>query len=84
MVPKLLAGYLHNVVMGSVSLFLVLVLAQDFFGSAAYSVAGRYMTEIWPTRLRASGIGLAYGVGNSGKITGPVGLALILGAKDLA
>jgi putative MFS transporter len=41
------------------------------------------MTEIWPTRLRASGMGLAYGVGNSGKIVGPLGLALILGANDL-
>jgi putative MFS transporter len=34
------------------------------------------MTEIWPTRRRASGMGLAYGVGNSGKIVGPLGLAL--------
>jgi putative MFS transporter len=41
------------------------------------------MAEIWPTRLRASGMGLAYGVGNSGKIIGPLGLALILGANDL-
>jgi putative MFS transporter len=78
-----LAGYLHGVVLGSVSLFFVLVVAQNFFGSAAYSVAGPYMTEIWPTRLRASGMGLAYGVGNSGKIIGPLGLALILGANDL-
>jgi len=82
-VLMVLAGYLHNVVLGSVSLFFVLVMAQNFFGSAAYSVAGPYMTEIWPTRLRASGMGLAYGVGNSGKIVGPLGLALILGAKDL-
>ncbi len=82
-VLMVLAGYLHNVVLGSVSLFFVLVMAQNFFGSAAYSVAGPYMTEIWPTRLRASGMGLAYGVGNSGKIVGPLGLALILGANDL-
>jgi MFS transporter, putative metabolite:H+ symporter len=82
-VLMVLAGYLHHVVLGSVSLFFVLVMAQNFFGSAAYSVAGPYMTEIWPTRLRASGMGLAYGVGNSGKIVGPLGLALILGANDL-
>jgi len=82
-VLMVLAGYLHNVVLGRVSLFFVLVMAQNFFGSAAYSVAGPYMTEIWPTRLRASGMGLAYGVGNSGKIVGPLGLALILGANDL-
>jgi putative MFS transporter len=65
-----------------VSLFFVLVMAQNIIGSAAYSVAGQYMNEIWPTRLRASGMGLAYGVGNSGKIVGPLGLALILGAND--
>jgi len=77
-----LAGYLHDVYLGSVSLFFVLVMAQNFFGSANYSVVGPYMAEIWPTRLRASGMGLAYGVGNSGKILGPLGLALILGASD--
>jgi len=82
-VLMVLAGYLHNVHLGSVSLFFVLVMATNFFGSANYSVVGPYMSEIWPTRLRASGMGLAYGVGNSGKILGPLGLALILGASDL-
>src|SRR5262245_45608050 len=77
-----LAGYLHNVYVGGMSLFFLLVMAQNFFGSATYSVVGPYMAEIWPTRLRASGMGLAYGVGNSGKILGPLGLALILGASD--
>src|SRR5216684_6517436 len=81
-VLMVLAGYLHNVYIGSVSLFYALILAQTFFGIANYSVVGPYMAEIWPTRLRASGMGLAYGVGNSGKILGPLGLALILGASD--
>jgi hypothetical protein len=40
------------------------------------------MAEIWPTRLRVSGMGLAYGVGNFGKIISPPGLAVILGAND--
>jgi MFS transporter, putative metabolite:H+ symporter len=82
-VLMVLAGYLHDVYIGAVSLFFVLVMAQSFFGSANYSVVGPYMAEIWPTRLRASGMGLGYGVGNSGKIIGPLGLALILGAGDL-
>jgi MFS transporter, putative metabolite:H+ symporter len=77
-----LAGYLHDVYLGTVSLFFVLVTASNFFGSANYSVVGPYMAEIWPTGLRASGMGLCYGVGNSGKILGPLGLALILGAGD--
>ena len=78
-----LSGYLHDVVIGGVSLFFILVVATNFFGSANYAVVGPYMSEIWPSRLRASGMGLAYGVGNSGKIIGPLGLALILGAGDL-
>jgi len=78
-----LAGYLHDVYIGEVSLFLVFVIASSFFSSAIYSVVGPYMAEIWPTRLRVSGMGLAYGVGNFGKIISPLGLALILGANDL-
>jgi MFS transporter, putative metabolite:H+ symporter len=78
-----LAGYLYDVYIGSVSLFLVLVIASSFFSSAIYSVVGPYMAEIWPTRLRVSGMGLAYGTGNFGKIISPLGLALILGANDL-
>jgi MFS transporter, putative metabolite:H+ symporter len=41
------------------------------------------MAEIWPARLRASGMGLSYGVGNCGKFIGPLGLALIMGAGDV-
>ncbi len=78
-----LAGYLHDVYIGSVSLFYVLLVAQTFFGSANYTVVGPYMPELWPARLRASGMGLSYGVGNCGKFIGPLGLALIMGAGDL-
>jgi putative MFS transporter len=82
-ITTILAGYLYDVFFGGVSLFYVLVIAASFFGSANYSVVGPYMAEIWPTRLRVSGMGLAYGVGNAGKIISPLGLALILGAGDL-
>jgi putative MFS transporter len=40
------------------------------------------MAEVWPARLRASGMGLGYGVGNMGKILGPLGLALIVGSSN--
>jgi MFS transporter, putative metabolite:H+ symporter len=33
--------------------------------------------------LRASGMGISYGVGNLGKFVGPLGLSLIMGAGDL-
>jgi len=38
---------------------------------------------VWPNRLRASGMGFSYGIGNLGKIKGPLGLALIAGSSDL-
>lgn len=77
-----LAGLLHNVFIGAVSLFYVMLLAQAFFGSGNYSIVGPYMGEIWPARLRGSGMGLVYGVGNLGKFIGPLGLALIAGSNN--
>ncbi|MBV8776704.1 MAG: MFS transporter [Alphaproteobacteria bacterium] len=78
------AGYLYDVYLGSWSVFYMLIVAQGFFSSAIYTVVGPYMTEIWPSRLRSSGMGLSYGVGNmGGKVFGPLGLALIMGAGDI-
>ncbi|MGH7112588.1 MAG: MFS transporter, partial [Stellaceae bacterium] len=77
-----LAGILHSVFIGAVSMFYVMLLAQAFFGSGNYSIVGPYMGEIWPARLRGSGMGLVYGVGNLGKFIGPLGLALIAGSNN--
>jgi MFS transporter, putative metabolite:H+ symporter len=77
-----LAGYLHDVYIGSLSVFFVMVLLQNFMGSGNYSVVGPYMGEMWPSRLRGSGMGLVYGVGNLGKFIGPVGLALVAGSDN--
>jgi putative MFS transporter len=79
-----LAGYLYDAYIGSWSVFYMLIVAQAFFSSAIYSVVGPYMAEIWPARLRSSGMGFCYGVGNiGGKVLGPAGLALIMGAGDI-
>jgi putative MFS transporter len=78
------AGYFYDVFVGTWSLFYMLYIAQSFFSSAIYSVVGPYMAEIWPARLRSSGMGMSYGVGNlGGKVLGPLGLALIMGAGDI-
>jgi len=78
-----LAGYLHSVFFGAVSLYYVLLFVYSFFGpGAAFAIIFPYMTEMWPGRLRASGLGLAYGTANLGKFIGPAGLALIAGASD--
>jgi putative MFS transporter len=78
------AGYLFNVFIGTWSLFYILLIASGFFSSAIYSVVGPYMAEIWPARLRSSGMGFSYGIGNlGGKVLGPAGLAVIMGAGDI-
>ena len=77
-----LAGYLHSVFIGGVSMFFLMIVLQNFFGSGNYSIVGPYMGELWPSRLRGSGMGLVYGVGNLGKFIGPAGLALIAGSSN--
>jgi MFS transporter, putative metabolite:H+ symporter len=77
-----LAGYFYNVYIGTVSVFFLLIMLQRFFGDGSYAIIGPYMAEVWPLRLRASGMGLGYGVGNLGKILGPLGLALIIGSSN--
>jgi putative MFS transporter len=77
-----LAGYWHDVYIGTVSVFFVLIMVQRFFGDASYAIIGPYLAEVWPNRLRASGMGFAYGIGNLGKIIGPLGLAMVIGTSD--
>jgi MFS family permease len=77
-----LAGYLHSYFIGGVSVFFLMIVLQGFMGSGNYSIVGPYMGEMWPARLRGSGMGLVYGVGNLGKFIGPAGLALIAGSSN--
>jgi len=77
-----LAGYWNDRLLAGFSVFYLMIMVQQFFGSGSYSIIGPYMAEIWPARLRASGMGLAYGAGNLGKFIGPAGLALIAGSSN--
>ena len=43
---------------GSISVFFPMILLQSFFGSGNYSIVGPYMGELWPARLRGSGMGM--------------------------
>jgi len=58
-------------------------MAHSFFGGGSYTIIAPYMAEVWPVGLRASGMGLGYGVGNLGKIISPLGLALIVGGTNV-
>src|SRR5271157_920523 len=82
-VTLIVAGYLANAFIGTVSVFWLMLMAHSFFGGGSYSIIAPYMAEVWPAGLRASGMGLGYGVGNFGKIISPLGLALIVGGSNI-
>jgi MFS transporter, putative metabolite:H+ symporter len=67
---------------GTVSLFWLMLMLTFFFADGGFSINGPYSAELWPSRLRASGMGAAYGFGSAGKIIGPLGLALIVGSSN--
>jgi len=77
-----LAGYLHMIYLGTVSLFLLLLLIQGFFSNGNSAISYPYMAEMWPRALRSSGFGFVYGISNLGKFIGPAGLAVIVGASN--
>jgi putative MFS transporter len=78
----IVAGHLANYMIGGVSVFWLMLMAHSFFGGGSYTIIAPYLAEVWPAGLRASGMGLGYGVGNLGKIISPLGLALIVGGTN--
>jgi MFS transporter, putative metabolite:H+ symporter len=81
-VTMTLARYFYDAYIGTVSVFFLLIRTHRFFGDGSYAIIGPYMAEVLPASVRASGTGLGYGVGNLGKIIGPLGLALIIGSSN--
>ncbi len=79
----ILAGYLRNAFLGTVSVFWLVLVVAFFFADGGFAIVGPYAAEVWPSRLRASGMGSAYGFGGIGKIIGPLGLALIVGSSNV-
>jgi putative MFS transporter len=78
-----IAGHWHGDFIGPLSVFYLMIFSQRFFGDGGYAVVGPYSAEVWPSALRASGMGFGFGIGNFGKIFGPLGLALIVGSSDV-
>jgi MFS transporter, putative metabolite:H+ symporter len=77
-----LAGYWGDVYIGAASVFYLMILVHGFFGNGNMAIVGPYQAEVWPSKLRASGMGLGYGFANLGKFIGPAGLALIAGSSN--
>jgi MFS family permease len=57
----IIAGYLADAYIGSVSVFWLMLMAHSFFGGGSYTIIAPCMAEVWPAGLRASGMGLGYG-----------------------
>ena len=58
------------------SAFWLLLIAAVFFADGGFA-------EVWPSHLRTSGMGSAYGFGGLGKIIGRLGLALVVGSSNV-
>jgi MFS transporter, putative metabolite:H+ symporter len=82
-VMVILSGYLRNEYLGAISVFWLMLNVTYFFGEGGFAIIGPYSAEVWPSRLRATGMGAAYGFGGIGKIIGPLGLALIVGSSNI-
>jgi putative MFS transporter len=77
------SGYLRNEFLGGISVFWLMLVVTYFFADGGFAIVGPYAAEVWPSRLRATGMGAAYGFGGIGKIIGPLGLALIVGSSNI-
>ncbi len=77
------AGLLHNDTLNGVSLFWLCLVVGGFFYDGGFALIGPYLAEVWPIRLRTTGMGAAYGFGGIGKIIGPLGLSVIVGSSDV-
>ncbi len=78
-----ISGYLRNDFLAGLSVFWLMLIVAYFFADGGFAIVGPYAAEVWPARLRASGMGSSYGFGGIGKIIGPLGLALIVGSSDI-
>lgn len=68
---------------GGVSLFLLAMCVAMFFGDGIFGILDAFHTELFPLDARATGAGLGKGIGVSGKIVGPMVLALASGQANL-
>lgn len=78
-----LAAFAGEAHVGMVSLFLLFLMISYFFGEGGFAIVAPYSAEVWPSALRATGMGSAYGFGGLGKIIGPLGLAVVVGSSNL-
>lgn len=79
----LLAGLTGNEAILSRDLFWLPFGLAFVLADSGFAIMGMYTSEIWPSRLRGRGSGMCYMAGSIGKIIGPLGLALMIGASNM-
>jgi len=83
MITCLIVSQFWSAVWGGVPIIYVSFILVYGFINGGWSITGPYSTELWPQRLRATGMGSAYGIGGIGRIFGPMILALFAGSANL-
>lgn len=78
-----LAALEHDVFIAGMSVFWLLLIATNLFADGGFAIVGPYAAEVWPSTLRTTGMGSAYGFGGVGKVIGPLGLAIIVGSTNI-
>jgi putative MFS transporter len=81
-VLTIVSGQYYDATLFGVSAFWLILAVTFFFADGGFAIVGPYAAEVWPSHLRTSGMGSAYGFGGIGKIIGPLGLALIVGSNN--
>jgi putative MFS transporter len=79
----IVAALANDLTFFGVSVFFLMMIAVYFFGEGGFAIVGPYSAEVWPSRLRTTGMGAAYGIGGIGKVIGPLGLGLLLSSSNL-
>jgi putative MFS transporter len=79
----LVTGFTHETEIMGIAVFYPMLIVTFIFVDGIFAVMNPYHAEVFPTALRSSGFGSAYGFGGIGKIVGPAALALISGAGNL-
>jgi putative MFS transporter len=79
----LLAALYHGEFIGTVPVFLLLIMIMMFFFDGGFSNSAPYSAEVFPVELLGRGTGLVQAANGIGKILGPVVLAVIAGTDNL-
>jgi putative MFS transporter len=77
------AGLAGESEIAGISVFLLAVIAASFFVDGGFANLAPYTPEIFPTKLRTHGMGIAWATSGLGRIIGPAAIGLIAGSGDL-